>query len=166
MDEATEIKVNPEKLARYKSELSKEQNFTFGLIAGVIACIISAIIWAAITYFTGYQISYMAIGVGIIVGFAIRLAGKGLNISYSIMGGLLALLGCILGNFLTLNALIADMNGESFLTALGFADINLMIEMLKQNTGFIDLLFYAAATFLGFVYAQREISDEELIELQ
>lgn len=163
-EQVQEIQVNEEKLARYKAQLETEQNFPMGLIAGFVACIVSAILWAAITYFTGYQISYMAIGVGFLVGFAIRIAGKGMSIIYGIIGAVFALLGCVLGNFLTLIALIGDMNGVGFMEMLSGIDFTLIIDMVKETTGFMDLLFYAAATFLGFAYAQREITDEELVE--
>ena len=70
------------------------------LIAGVVVAIIGAIIWAAVTMATEYQIGYMALAVGAAVGLSIRFVGKGIDQVFGITGAILAILGCLLGNFL------------------------------------------------------------------
>jgi hypothetical protein len=53
-----------------------EKKLLLGGFAGLAAAILGAIIWAVVTVTTKYQIGYMAIGVGALVGFALRI-GKG-----------------------------------------------------------------------------------------
>ena len=48
-------------------------NLPPGVVAGLGAAIVGAAIWAAITAATDYQIGFMAIGVGFLAGFAVRL---------------------------------------------------------------------------------------------
>src|SRR5438270_13589107 len=85
---------------RYQ-ELRSEQNLPIGLLAGIFAALIGAIAWAIVTVTTEYQIGYMAIAVGFIVGYAVRL-GKGLDKIFGISGAILALFGCILGNIFSI----------------------------------------------------------------
>ena len=73
-----------------------EKRLLLGGFAGLAAAIIGAIIWAVVTVTTKYQIGLMALGVGALVGFAMRIGNGGK--SFSILAALLAFFGCILGN--------------------------------------------------------------------
>ncbi|MEO8269880.1 MAG: hypothetical protein ABI557_09170, partial [Aureliella sp.] len=93
-------------------QLVQQQNFPLGVASGVAAALVGGAAWAAVTVATGYQISWMAVGIGFLVGFAIRSTGKGLTKSFGYAGGALALFGCLLGNFLTMSGFIAQDAGE------------------------------------------------------
>ena len=71
--------IDQNKLDAYKENLRTEQDFTKAILAGAVAAIIGAALWGLITSLTGYQIGYMALGVGFLVGMAIRYAGKGID---------------------------------------------------------------------------------------
>lgn len=60
---------------------------------------------------TEYQIGYMAIAVGFLVGFVIRLTGKGIDKIFGISGAILAIFGCLLGNLLSNVGFIANAEG-------------------------------------------------------
>ena len=89
-------------------------NLPLGALAGLGAAIAGAAIWAAITAATEYQIGWMAIGVGFLVGFAVRVVGKGSEASFGVVGAVLALLGCLLGNLLTLAWFAAQQAPHTF----------------------------------------------------
>jgi len=76
-------------------------NIPLAIAAGAFAAIIGASIWAAITVATGFQIGWIAVGVGILVGFAVRIAGKGETLTFAVIGAIFALVGCLLGNIFT-----------------------------------------------------------------
>ena len=61
------------------------------LVAGGASSLVGAIIWAAVTVATEYQIGWMAVGVGALVGFTVRLAGKGIEKIYGYIDAGLAL---------------------------------------------------------------------------
>ena len=134
------------------AELDFDSNLIMGLVGGVSAMLVSAAIWGGITYFTEYQISWMAIGVGLFVGFAIQKLGKGKSLIFGISGAVLSLLGCLLGNFLFYNGVIAKEWGVSFfnvLLATSF-DLEAIIEIFTLTFDYRDLLFYALAAYIGF----------------
>ena len=58
-------------------QLEDQPNLLMGLIGGAIAMLVGAIVWGAVTYFTEYQIGWMAIGVGFLVGLAIKFSDGG-----------------------------------------------------------------------------------------
>jgi hypothetical protein len=130
-------------------------NLLLGVIAGGLAMIIGALVWAAVSYFTNYQIGWLSIGVGFLVGIAIRTFGKGKSIAYGILGGLLSLIAVLLGNLLFYSGIIAAQEGMSFVGVLFgmiFSPIG-TIEIFAAAFEFIDLLFYALAVYAGFRYS-------------
>ena len=127
-------------------------NLPLGALAGFGAAIVGAAIWAAITAATGYQIGFMAIGVGFLVGFAVRVIGKGTEPIFGVAGAVLALLGCVLGNLLTFAWIAAQQVGEPFFSVLT-NDFGGLIEFMTANFAAMDLLFYALGAYCGFRYA-------------
>src|SRR5260221_13726610 len=83
---APEISIDPERAKAYLSELQSQQSLLGGIGGGFISAIIGAVIWAAVTVATGYQIGWMAVGVGFLVGVAVRKYGKGLTPMFGVIG--------------------------------------------------------------------------------
>lgn len=133
-------------------QLEDQPNLLMGLIGGAVAMLVGAIAWGAVTYFTEYQIGWLAIGVGFLVGIAIKFFGKGKTMMFGISGAVLALVGCLLGNLMFYAGVIAREQGVSFLEvffylALSPADV---IEVFTIAFDFMDLFFYALAAYAGF----------------
>jgi len=94
----------------YLPNMQDNQNLPMGIMAGLATSIIGGILWAVVTYYTGYQSGLIAVGVGILVGLSIRHFGKGKDVSFSIAGAFLALVGCLLGNIFTVCIYISVEN--------------------------------------------------------
>lgn len=133
-------------------QIDMESNLLMGLIGGAVAMLVSAIIWGAITYFTEYQISWMAIGVGFLVGVAVKFFGRGKSMVFGISSAALALIGCVLGNLMFYSGIIAREEGASFLRVFFFFLISpaAAIELFTLAFEFMDILFYALAAYVGF----------------
>jgi|SRR5215211_2963570 len=133
-------------------QLDDQPNLLMGLIGGVIAMLVGAIAWGAISYFTEYQIGWMSVGVGFLVGVAIRFFGKGKTIVFGISGAILALIGCLLGNLIFYSGIIAHEEGVSFLNVFFLLLLNpaAAIEVFTLAFDFMDILFYALAAYAGF----------------
>jgi hypothetical protein len=132
--------------------LEDQPNLLMGLIGGVIAMLVGASIWGAITYFTERQIGWMAIGIGFLVGVAVRFFGKGKSMVFGLSGAVLALIGCVLGNLLSYSGFIARAEGASFLEIFFFLLTTpaAAIEVFTIAFDFMDILFYALAAYVGF----------------
>ena len=121
-----------------------------GLLAGVLAAAVGAALWAGVTVLTGYQIGWMAIGVGALVGVALRTAGKGTTTMFGILGAALALGGCLVGNFLT-GAVVLSRHGDISL-AVFFTRLtpDLAVRLMTAMFSPMDLLFYGLAIWQGY----------------
>jgi hypothetical protein len=87
--------------------LREEQNLPLGILGGAVGAILGAILWALITILFDVQIGYMALGVGLLAGGGVRLLGKGLGKHYGVVGAVMAVLGCLLGNVLAAVGIIS-----------------------------------------------------------
>ena len=134
------------------TELDFDSNLIMGLVGGAAAMLISAIVWGLISYFTEYQISWMAIGVGAFVGFAVKKLGKGKSLIFGISGAFLSLFGCLLGNFLFYNGILAREWGVPFFTVLLTLSFDpaTILEIFTVAFDIRDLLFYGLAAYIGF----------------
>jgi hypothetical protein len=151
------------KVEAFGLELEARQNLFMGVLGGVAAALVSAAIWAGVTVATGFQIGWMAIGVGFIVGYAVQVSGKGLSSSFGIVGAVCALLGCVLGNLLSVCGFISVEHSAPFfgVAVSLFTHPELLIEVLVTTFSPMDVIFYAIALYEGYRFSFREITQEE-----
>jgi hypothetical protein len=144
------------------AQLHAEQNFARGLAAGAVAALIGAAVWAAFTAATKYQIGWMAIGVGALVGVAIRHFGRGMEPRFGVAGAALSLLGCMIGNVLAICAIAAIEFDIGFLEVVGTLDAGTTIEIVTESFQAMDLLFYGLALYFGYKYSFVQVTEDDL----
>ena len=133
-------------------QIDDQPNLLMGLIGGGVAMLVGALVWGAITYFTEYQVGWIAIGIGFLVGVAIRFFGKGKTLIFGIAGAVLALIGCLLGNFIFYAGVIAREESASLLEVFFLLLLNpaATLEVFTIAFDFMDILFYGLAAYAGF----------------
>ena len=146
----------------FMQRLRSQQNMTHGVIAGLCAAIAGSIVWAIVTALTGYQIGWMAIGIGFIVGLATRRFGQGIDQSFGFAGAGLALFGCMLGNLLTVCIVVAHQFGVGYMEVIGSLDGAAVLGIMTDTFQPMDILFYAIATWAGYKYSIRTLTEAEI----
>ncbi|MFZ5354563.1 MAG: hypothetical protein ACOZCL_17810 [Bacillota bacterium] len=126
-------------------ELRSEQSLMKGILGGIIAGAIGAALWALISVLTGYQIGYMAVGIGLLVGFAFRFLGKGIDKSFAIAAAVIAFLACMTGNVLAVVGYVSKAEGLPFFELLSYLDFIIIRDILIDTFSPIDILFYGLA---------------------
>ncbi len=145
-----------------RDRLLSEQSLGGGILAGTVAGLIGAILWAIVTVVTGYQIGFMAIGIGFLVGYGVRIFGKGIDRSFGFTGGLLALLACAAGNVLAACGMVARQHEVPFFQVLSALNLEMAAEMMYAMWSPIDLLFYGIAIYEGYKISFRQVTEMEL----
>lgn len=161
-DEQTAVEIDPMRLAGAVERLRGEQSLFGGALAGTAAALGGAAVWAAITAATGYQIGWMAIGIGFLVGFAVRLVGKGIDKVFGVLGASLAFAGCVAGNLLTGCWYLAQSTGADLVDVLADLTPSLAARILEATFSPMDLLFYGFAVYEGYRLAFRQVTEEDL----
>lgn len=137
----------------YKLEMREKQNIYKGILGGSVAAIVGAILWAFIAEMTGYQIGWMAVGVGFLVGYGMRIMGKGIDDVFGVVGAILALSGCLGGNILTIAYSISNRHGIPILSVISQMKVQALINIMEKTFSPMDLLFYGLAIYEGFKYS-------------
>ena len=160
--------IDPTRLEQLMNEIKSKQSLPMAILGGLIASLVAALLWAVITYVTHFQIGFMAIGVGFLVGFAVNYFGKGITTTFGIVGAAFSLFGCIFGNILTsIIAASLDAGIPFFAIATAFlTNPTLIVELLKETFSPMDLLFYAIAVYEGYRFSFRQITEDEIADLQ
>jgi hypothetical protein len=125
-----------------------------GTVGSVAGALLGAIAWGAITAATHFQIGYMAVGVGFLAGYGMRMLGGGRDRADGAIAAIVAFFGCVLGNLLTVVIEFAPHDaahrGIPELTTLILLNPKLAWFMLSQNFNIMDVLFYALAIYAGY----------------
>ena len=142
--------------------LRPHQDLVFAIIGGLSVAIIGAMLWAVITVSTQFQIGYMAVAVGFIVGIGVRYFGAGIDQIFGIVGAIMALIGCLLGNLFTQVGFIAEAESMGYFEILAYLNIDTILAIYSESFSPIDILFYGIAVFEGYKFAFRPITPEIL----
>lgn len=159
-----QYRINEQVVQQRIDALKEEQNLLLGIVGGVIGGLLGAAIWAAVTYFTEYQIGWLAVGVGFLAGFGVRLLGKGLDRRFGIAGAIIALISVFLGNVLANFGFLAKFNDMTFIDVVVKFKYDLLFELMAETFNIMDLLFYGIAIYAGYRYSFRQISQEKLLK--
>ena len=124
------------------------------LVAGSVAAAAGAMVWAAVTVFTGMQIGWMAVGVGFLVGFAVRRFGKGSDATFQVLGAALSLAGCLAGNLLAVCAFASRQQDLPLMGVLAGLTPGLAIQLIVETFSGMDLLFYGIAVYEGYSFSR------------
>jgi hypothetical protein len=154
--------IDQTKLQMLMQRIRDEQNLSLGILGGLVGAAIGAVLWAALSYFTGLQMGLMSIVMGFLVGFSVRKLGRGIDRVFGVTGALLSLVGCVVGDFLAICALIARHEGMSFFDVLGRVDYQMAWEMIAQTFNITDLISYAIALYFGYRFSIRTLTAEEI----
>lgn len=148
----------------YLQRLRENQDLSRGITGGLTAAIAAAILWAVITYLTRIQIGFMSIGVGFLVGYAVRTLGQGVDPVFGYAGAGLSLFGCLLGNLLAVAVAIAYQEDVAILEVLSyfFGNPSAALEAMKVTFHAMDVLFYGIAVYWGYKYSIKVVTMEDL----
>jgi hypothetical protein len=143
----------------FHEPVAPSANLFGGILAGLLAAVIGAVVWAAVTCTTKYQIGWMAVGVGFLVGFAVRKFGRGGTPLYGGIGAVLALFGCLLGNYFTIIGFVAAEAQIGVFEALTRLPLSSVPEIMGEAFSVMDLLFYGIAVFEGYKFGSQPPSN-------
>ena len=154
--------INEQQAAMLMQTFAEEQNLLMGAVSGLLAALAGAGVWAGVSIATEYQIGWMAVGIGFVVGLAMRYGGKGITPAFGWVAAALSMFGCVVGNVLTYTWFIADMEGVSFMEIASQLNPVVVIGLLVSTFAVMDVLFYGLAVYFGYKTAFRQVTQADL----
>jgi hypothetical protein len=127
--------------------------------AGVVAAVAGAVVWAAIVEATGYKIGFAAVGLGVLVGGAMALTA-GTSSRLPVIGGALALVGCLLGDLFADAWAVGVALHHPTLQVLRrmITDPALTLDIVKAGFDVVDVVFWVLAASAGYRLAAAGVS--------
>ena len=122
-----------------------------GFVAGVAAAAVGAGLWALVTVATHRLWGLVAVAVGFVVGWSVRWAGRGSTTGFGVLGALIALGGCTLGNLLAMSVFLTQKSTMTLLQV--FTHPAVLGRLMKVSFSPIELLFYAIAMYEGYRFS-------------
>jgi hypothetical protein len=124
-------------------------SFFLAILAGLLAAFLGSLLWTVVQVAMNLQIGFVAIVIGIMVGYAVRVAGNGRTVLYGILGALLTFAGCLGGEILAIlyNASSAQ---QSILDLLRTTDFVSLIGLIFTKMDVISYVIYAIGVFEGY----------------
>ena len=157
--------VDPLILQAAMQRIRGEQNLVLAVIAGAAAALAGACPWAVITVVTHYQIGWMAVGVGFLVGYAVKTFGKGIDRSFGIVGAVWSLIGCAAGNLFTIVGTIAKEQNIPIMSILEKLDLDIIASLMQATFNPMDVLFYGIAIYEGYKFSFRQLTQADLLKI-
>ena len=154
--------VDPHQVDMLIQRRRDNQNLGLGILGGAIGAAIGAGLWALITSLTNFQIGWMAVGVGFLTGLGVRRFGQGIDKVYGLAGAVLALLGCVAGNLITVCIFASKQNGRPALELLAGLTPSLSWAILMETTDPIGLLIYGIAVYEGYKFSIVRLTQADL----
>jgi hypothetical protein len=108
----------------------------------------------------------MAVGVGFLVGYAVRFAGKGVDPIFAYTGAALALLGCLAGNLFTALGVACQQGSVGFVQLLLRLNPSIAGRLLAATFSPMDLLFYGIAVYEGYKFSLQRLTPAEIASLR
>lgn len=125
-----------------------------GVVAGIAALLVGALIYGLLIKGTNREISYAAVGVGILVGFAVGKVG-GRNPALPFIGVPLALLGVYLGQIYGIALVLSDFPGAPGVMNILTHHYSVVQDNWKHVMHAKEIFFFAIAGLEGFVITKR-----------
>ena len=137
---------------------SSNINYRLAIMIGLLFSIIGAVLWFAITVITKWEIGIVAVGVGLLAGYGVKIgSGNKLSQNLQIISGAIAFISIIAGEYLIANYYVVDyFKSNGLLTGFTFLNpikvFRFIFLTLKENP--LTLLFWGIAVWSAFTVAK------------
>ncbi len=141
--------------------LLRAQSIAYALMAGLMAVIIFAVIWSLLTAALGRIFPWMTLLLGVLVGFAVRRAGHGLDWRFPCLAGALAFVGSIFSKVVIAAGTTAGEFEISTMKVLRSVTTMTWPVFFDEAMTAADWVFAVFAAVIAAFYANRRLTRRE-----
>ena len=128
-----------------------QPNLAAGVVAGLLAGVLGAVLWGGFTALTHFRIGYLALGIGVLVGYAIVQVGQVRTVAVGVTAAVITLVACAAGDTGSIYFQAAHESHLSVGTLLSVSNpFTVFREDISHNA--FGLVFFAIAAWAAFRY--------------
>lgn len=148
-------------VAKDGERLISAQSLPHALMAGFIATVLFAVIWSMLTNASGRVFPWLTMFLGVLVGFAVRRAGQGLDWRFPVVAAGLAIAGSVFGNIVLAAGTSARELGSSTLVVLREVTFMTWPVFFDEAMRAADWVFAAVGAVIAAFFANRRLNRRE-----
>lgn len=160
------IQIDPVKLQHYIDLRRSQSYLPLAVVAGLIGAGLGAAAWLGITAFSDFRATWMAIGVGLIVGWMVRISGRGIDWTFGATAALMTAVGSTAGALLAgCWAVARESTKAEFVDLLTHMTTDLALRILGSTVTHVDFAYLGAGMIVAYWFAIRRITRDDLAQL-
>ena len=146
-------------------KLISEQNFAAAVIAGAVATILASFAYGMTVAEWPIAYGFAAAGVGIVIGFAMGILGRGITNKFAVAAALFTLLGGVLGNVFHELINLARLTRASPIDVFRDNSFTVLAEQAFSNIFSIALLYWFVAVAAAVFLSRRALSRSDRLAI-
>lgn len=146
--------------------LIESQSLRDAIAAGLIVIVLFSIFWAMLSSLANRIFPWMTLLLGMLVGLAVRRAGRGLDWRFPVVAAVLAVAGSLAGNVVVAAAFTAPVLETSTLNVLRSLTAMTWPVFFAEVLTPADTVFALFAAAIAAFYANRRLKRTEVLALR
>lgn len=135
-----------------------EQSLANAIYAGLIVVIVFSILWAMASTLLNRIFPWMTVILGLLVGLAMRRAGRGLDWRFPALAALITVLGALVSNIVVAAAFTAEALDTSTFTILRAVTSMTWPVFFDEAMSSADVVFALFGAAIAAFYANRQLT--------
>ena len=144
----------------------ERQSLRDAVLASLIVIILFSILWAMLSTLTNRVLPWMTVLLGVIIGFAVRRAGQGVDWRFPALAAVAAVVGALASNIVVAAAFTARLLETSTLTVLRATTVMTWPVFFDEVMTPADAVYALLAAAVAAFYANRRLSRAEYLALR
>lgn len=146
--------------------LLERQSFRGAVVASLVVIVVFSVLWAMLSTLTNRIFPWMTVVLGVLIGFAIRRAGRGLDWRFPVLAAFAGTLGAFAGNVVVSAAFTARALETSTITVLGAVTSMTWPVYFEEYVTAADIVFAFTAAALAAFFANHRPTRAEFLALR
>ena len=143
------------------ARLVRAQSFRAAIIASLIVIIVFSVAWAMLSAAVGRVFPWMTLVLGLLIGLAVRRAGRGLDWRFPTVAAVAAVIGALIANVVIAASTTAAEYGTGTLTVLRAATAFTWPVFFDEVMNGADFIYALFAAGIAAFYANRRLTQTE-----
>ncbi len=161
---------SPDRMAKATADdgrrIFEQQSFRSALVVGLVVITVFSILWAMLSTLTNRIFPWMTIILGILIGLAIRRAGRGIDWRFPALAALLAIAGSLVSNVVVSAAFTARALETTTLAVLRAVTSMTWPVFFNEVMTPADAVYALTAAGVAAFYANRRLGRAEYLALR
>ncbi len=147
-------------------QLLREQSLRNAIYASLIAIIVFSILWVMVTRLTDRVFPWMTVVLGVLLGLAVRRAGRGLDWRFPLLAAAMTVLGALVGNVVVAASGTAEEFGTTTLHVLRAVTSMTWPVFFDEVVSVADAVYAAFSAGVAAFFANRRLTRAEYYALR